>query len=1169
MMKEGQARTRPLSNIVHSPTTPQPALQGTTPSQSTSGNDAIDEFVHQIAQHSKRVLVESKRLVDLVLNLDHEGTNGASDQQEEDISAPARETALATFELLDYVTKHAHLQAKGIALTCLQDNAKEVRSAVLDLVQAARSVFSNPFDFLCKQTLDNARNTVVSSIKAVIQAAESIQDGSDEDDEAEGGEFDIVQDIRAANKALQAIFLCSRQPIAQDVFLQSAKGLLDAIGQLMVISKTLGLGLEDRLKEDTSGVMNASKLLLRDFEDQAYHSRFQEAMKQLQASLKAFLYSCAKSKDGKAVEKATEKSVVRSRSENVTFRGGPLQPIPEIPKSPPATPPDAPRGLPNKNSPASTANDSGSKSSLSNSQELKILVTKDGTQEAKVKKIIQDLTTILQTSMPLFKNEWNHLSVDNKNNIIGKLEAVITKEMQPSLSLKSNIDSLTFSGLPDDSGITMRPRSLLLSAGVGGGAEESEDAEAMLELQKIMKLKNTADWGMMTMSLKSLSRRLSRKGVEAQDFPSLAEVPTSEIPSKLKELSTSVGEATIDILIYVNASSMAVQRDLIETGKEASANLEAAVNNMFDILKTTIAMTARWRTEEEDAKASKKLLPRPPHSPDEERQRAHKQLVNKLLLNTISAASSASRKGAHIEKIVGALNSTSSSNAHYVKLKLEESLESRIYSESTAVRALAAQMMSAINAILAEQFAENFSNVLQMNASARSLMNTIGRLLDAIETLKYITAAATATEGDNKSTTKLLEDEEKDVNIWEDHTELVLGEQQTVKAGTLNGIIARLTSDIQYDIKFVSTFIATYQSFTTPWKVLEKLMQRYTAKGKIDEKRVPPIQLRVCVVLKYWIENQCADFDSTLIKALNTFFSETLPKDGHNELAKQLSKQLATKVEELSVKKKAMTADPFSALQVQEKMSPADLFMALNESELARQFTLIDFALFKKIQPSELFNQSWNKPKFHHRAPHILAMISRANHLSFWVGSFILWAPNIKERTLMVTKFIKIGKHLRELNNFNTLMGVVAGINMSAISRLKNTFGEINKNEKTTLDGLQLLLNPSSSFKNYRQVLRNANPPCLPYLGSYLTDLTFMEDGNPDNVTHNGVPMINYYKRELVYNTLREIHMYQQSAYNFPVVEPIHTFLTALPFSEEKDLYELSLQREPRQPSNG
>ncbi len=64
------------------------------------------------------------------------------------------------FELLDYITKNAHTRAKGIPLQCLIDSAKEVRSAVLELVQAARSVFSNPFDFLSKQTLDNSRNIV-------------------------------------------------------------------------------------------------------------------------------------------------------------------------------------------------------------------------------------------------------------------------------------------------------------------------------------------------------------------------------------------------------------------------------------------------------------------------------------------------------------------------------------------------------------------------------------------------------------------------------------------------------------------------------------------------------------------------------------------------------------------------------------------------------------------------------------------------------------------------------------------------------------------------------------------------------------------------------------------------------------------------------------------------
>lgn len=44
----------------------------------------------------------------------------------------------------------------------------------------------------------------------------------------------------------------------------------------------------------------------------------------------------------------------------------------------------------------------------------------------------------------------------------------------------------------------------------------------------------------------------------------------------------------MDILIYVNAISMSVQRELAETGKEASVNLQGAVNNMFYILKTTV-----------------------------------------------------------------------------------------------------------------------------------------------------------------------------------------------------------------------------------------------------------------------------------------------------------------------------------------------------------------------------------------------------------------------------------------------------------------------------------------------------------------------------------------------------------------------------------------------------
>lgn len=64
----------------------------------------------------------------------------------------------------------------------------------------------------------------------------------------------------------------------------------------------------------------------------------------------------------------------------------------------------------------------------------------------------------------------------------------------------------------------------------------------------------------------------------------------------------------------------------------------------------------------------------------------------------------------------------------------------------------------------------------------------------------------------------------------------------------------------------------------------------------------------------------------------------------------------------------------------------------------------------------------------------------------------------------------------------------------------------------------------------------------------YLTDLTFIDDGNPDMVDNK----INWNKRELTYRVLSEIELYQQVPYNFPPVEPIRTFLTELPGINEK-----------------
>jgi son of sevenless-like protein len=80
-----------------------------------------------------------------------------------------------------------------------------------------------------------------------------------------------------------------------------------------------------------------------------------------------------------------------------------------------------------------------------------------------------------------------------------------------------------------------------------------------------------------------------------------------------------------------------------------------------------------------------------------------------------------------------------------------------------------------------------------------------------------------------------------------------------------------------------------------------------------------------------------------------------------------------------------------------------------------------------------------------------------------------------------------------------------------------------------------------------------------------LTDLTFIEDGNPDFLKSSN-QLINFSKRMKTADVIREIQQYQSVPYNLNPVQEIQTFIDVnLKDSKDvKDLYEQSLSLEPR-----
>jgi hypothetical protein len=114
--------------------------------------------------------------------------------------------------------------------------------------------------------------------------------------------------------------------------------------------------------------------------------------------------------------------------------------------------------------------------------------------------------------------------------------------------------------------------------------------------------------------------------------------------------------------------------------------------------------------------------------------------------------------------------------------------------------------------------------------------------------------------------------------------------------------------------------------------------------------------------------------------------------------------------------------------------------MDIHPEELARQLTLIEYELYKKIKPWECLNQSWAKKDKETRAPNILAMIQRFNQVSNWVATEIVMAETLKQRAKVLQHVIETAEFCRDLNNFNAMREIISGLQNSAVFRLKQTW---------------------------------------------------------------------------------------------------------------------------------
>jgi hypothetical protein len=88
---------------------------------------------------------------------------------------------------------------------------------------------------------------------------------------------------------------------------------------------------------------------------------------------------------------------------------------------------------------------------------------------------------------------------------------------------------------------------------------------------------------------------------------------------------------------------------------------------------------------------------------------------------------------------------------------------------------------------------------------------------------------------------------------------------------------------------------------------------------------------------------------------------------------------------------------------------------------------------------------------------------------------------------------------IRESNNYNTLMSIIAGINSTCIQRLRRTWEIVqSKSIYKKFRSLEMLMCSEKSYHNYRMALKSCgeDDKAIPYLGIHLRDLVSICEGN-------------------------------------------------------------------------
>ena len=317
----------------------------------------------------------------------------------------------------------------------------------------------------------------------------------------------------------------------------------------------------------------------------------------------------------------------------------------------------------------------------------------------------------------------------------------------------------------------------------------------------------------------------------------------------------------------------------------------------------------------------------------------------------------------------------------------------------------------------------------------------------------------------------------------------------------------------------LTLFFRTLPLFTT-------IDQMLVAVRSVYKEAFPLIQRGLLDLMRHWVESDtdsCRDFlmSDNEVLIVNGLLSSEL-----EETDKVMCKKLKLTIEKMRKKiKKQILVDEEKVSSLPFIPMSSLKWTEYNVKWLAATLTLHEHSLFASIPTSAFFKQMRGERST--ISSTICKTITFFNSLSNWVTITLVKEARLQKRIEYLTEMIYLSDNLFFLNNFSSLMAIIAGLNHFSIVRMKMTWKGLDPELLKKYQKLESLMSHTQNYSNYRSLLKKCREPCVPYLGLILADLTFIDTGNLDIVDGK----INFAKWILVGNQLENISTYQKLSY--------------------------------------